>query len=271
VHRSTARILLFLISFLLVFFGTGCDQANLIQKFTSPQDESTARHYVDLLRQGRYQEIEAHADPSIQGPEMPDRLAAIAAFFPSGEPISVKVVGVNSFHAPPVIKTSITLEYEFPGKWLLANVVTQRKDATASLVGFHVTPITGALEKINRFTLIGKSAPQYTVFLLTIVAVGLSLYALMVCLRTKMGKGKWVWSILCLIGVGQVSINWTTGQTDFTLLSIHLPPAGAYAVFYGPWIIFVALPVGPVLFLMLHDRLEETLQNKTPGDAQPTA
>jgi len=271
VHRSTARIVLFTNALLLAFFITGCSQANLIKKFTSPQDESTARHYVDLLRQGRYKEIEAQADPGIQGPEMADQLAAMAALFPSGEPISVKVVGVNSFHGPAVARTNITLEYEFPGKWLLANVVTQKESTVTSLYGFHVTPIADSLEKINGFTLSGKSAPQYVVLLLAFVAVALSLYAFVVCLRTKMGKGKWVWSIICLIGVGQLGINWTTGQAGFTPLSIHLPPAGAHAAFYGPWIVYVALPVGAVLFLMLRDRLQRTQEQKPREDAQTTA
>jgi hypothetical protein len=264
-------MVLFMNVLILALYVSGCKRGNLIQKFVSPQDESTARHYVDLLRQGRYQEIEAQAEPNIQGPEMLGQLAAMAKLFPSGEPISVKVVGTNSFQGPDVARTSITLEYEFPGKWFLADVVMQRKDTGTSLTGFHVTPVVDSLERINAFALSGKSVPQYTVFLLAIAAVALSLYAFVLCLRSKIGKAKWVWSIICLIGVGRLAINWTTGQTGFTPLSVHLPPAGANAGFYGPWIVYVALPVGPILFLMLRDRLEKTREQNTPKVPQTPA
>lgn len=269
-HRGAARIVFLMNVLLLVFSVVGCDQSRIIRKFAPPQDESRARSYVNLLRHGRFEEIETQVDASIQNSEMPDQLAAMAALFPPEAPVSVKVVAANTFHRPAIATTNITLEYEFPHKWLLVNVVTQRKDEATTLTGFHVTPIADSLEKLNSFTLKGKSSAQYAVLLLAVAAVILSFYAFVVCLRSKMGKRKWIWSILCLIGIGRLGINWTTGQAGFTPLSIQVPPAGASAAFYGPWMVYVALPVGAVLFFILRDRIERTQNQSEPADTEPT-
>ncbi len=254
-QRSTHVVLL--VSLLgSLFLIASCNQGRLIDKTVSPQDEFRAKNYVDLLRNSRFDEIETTADPSIQDAGTRDQLVAMAAMFPAQIPLSVKVVGVNTFYSPVAAGTNLTLEYEFPGKWLLANVVTQKKNGATTLTGFHVTPIADSLENLNRFSLAGKSPSHYAVLLLGIAAVLLSIYAFVVCLRARLGRSKWFWAIICLLGVGQLGINWTTGQVGFALLAIHLPPAGASAALYGPWVVYVALPVGAILFLMLRERLQ---------------
>lgn len=55
-------------------------------------------------------------------------------------------------------------------------------------MGFNVTPIANSLENLNRFTLTGKSALQYSVLALAILVRGLILYALVLCIRTKLQK-----------------------------------------------------------------------------------
>ena len=214
--------------------------------------KSVARNYVELLRQNRFDQIEKNLDPSLANPD--DTLATMAAMFPSEEPTSVKVVGANIIRGRDS-KAFITLEYEFSGKWLLANVAMQKKDGATTITAFNVTSIPDSLENLNRFTLVGKSWAHYTVLLLGVLAVLLSLYAFVLCLRTRMGKVKWLWAVVCLLGVGGLGMNWTTGQSNFTPLAFHAPPAGAGAPLYGAWIVYVSLPVGPVLFLMLRDRL----------------
>src|SRR5262245_10756751 len=76
---------------------TGCNQADLMKKMTPQEDEAFARKYVDLLRQGRFDQLEQDMDPSIKGPTIRDTLVTMAAIFPAGEPASVKVVGVRTF------------------------------------------------------------------------------------------------------------------------------------------------------------------------------
>lgn len=57
------RYLVLLLPLLLV---VSCDGEALIQKLSSPEDQATARAYIDQLRAREFDAIEKAADPSIQ-------------------------------------------------------------------------------------------------------------------------------------------------------------------------------------------------------------
>jgi hypothetical protein len=238
---------------LLLAVLSGCNQATLIKKITPPEDEAIARRYVDYLRQNRLDQIEQDLDPGLKDSNTHGTFASMAAMFPAQEPVSTKVVGFRSFFGN-VRSTEITLEYEFPQRWLLAEVVTQKGGGVTTIVGFHVTPIADSLENLNRFTLEDKGATQYGVLSLAVLAPLFSLYVFVLCIKTRMGKRKWLWLIFIFVGVGKLFVNWTSGQVFFTPLAIQLPPAGASAQLYGPWIVYASLPLGAIIFLIMRNR-----------------
>jgi hypothetical protein len=238
-----------LVAILFAALLVGCNRENLIKKFTPPEDESNARNYVDLVRQRKFDQVEPHLDASIADANIGDTLAKIAAFFPAENPESIKVVGVNVSQGQELTTTSITLEYQFPSKWLLVNVVTQRKDDVSTILGLHVNTTPDSLENLYRFTLVGKSAVQYLILTLAVCSLLFSVYVLVMCIRTRALKRKWLWALFVLVGIGRLAINRTTGQCTFSLLSIRIPCAHAIADPYGPWTVAVYLPLGAILFL----------------------
>jgi LytS/YehU family sensor histidine kinase len=116
-------------------------------------------------------------------------------------------------------------------------------------VALTVRAIPESLEEHHRFRLAGKSAVHYVVLALAIVFPLLTLYALVACVRTKMSWQKWPWMLFILFGIGSFSINWTTGETQFSALTLRLFGASAAAVLYGPWILSVSFPLGALVFL----------------------
>jgi hypothetical protein len=239
-------------------FLVGCDQAALMKRWTPPEAESIARNYVDLLRQGKFDQIERDLDSSVTDSDVRDTFAKMAAIFPTENPESVKVVGAHIFHGQEYSTTDITLEYQFPSKWLLVSVVTRRQGDLSTVVGFHVNPTPDSLENLNKFTLVGKSAVQYLILTLTVCSLLFSFYVLVLCIRTKNGKTKWLWMLFILVGVGKLAVNWTTGQWTFTLLAIQIPCATANHPFYGPWTVAAFLPLGAILFLNHRWKLKVT-------------
>jgi hypothetical protein len=235
------------IAFCTLFVG--CERDNLRKIVSSPEDEIIVRSYVDLLRQGQYEQIESNFDPSLVDSDIHDTLGKMAALFPSDNPESVKLVGLNVSHGQENPTKNITLEYQFPSKWLLVNVAIQRKGDVSKVVGFHVDLIPDSLENLNEFTLVGKSGIQYLILTSAICSLLFSFYVLTLCVRTKVGRTKWLWMMFVLIGVGQLAVNWTTAQWTFTLLSIQLPCGRAFATPYGPWTVVATMPVGAILFL----------------------
>jgi hypothetical protein len=177
-------------------------------------------------------------------------LLKMAAMMPAGEPISVKLVGANTFTNNTLHRSNITYEYQYPDQWLLVNVAMKKQGGVSTLVGLNVKPLKDSLENINRFHLGGKSALQYAVLAFAVLAPLLSLYALILCVRTKMPRNKWLWIIFILFGLGGFSVNWTTGDWHFQPINFQLFSAGTFAPPYGAWTITVALPLGAIWFLL---------------------
>jgi hypothetical protein len=227
----------------------GCNQEELLQKFSTPEDQAVAKGYIDHLRARNFQEIEKAIDPSIRSPDLRDTLTTMAGFIPAGEPNSIKLVGAQRHTAPAATLVNTTFEYNFGDKWLLANVAIQDKNGAKTIVGFNVNPIPQSLESLNRFALSGKSGIQYLVLGAAIAVVLVSLYSLILCVRTKPLRRKWLWILFILFGFGKIAVNWTTGEWAIDLPAVQLLSASAFAPLYGPWTIAVSIPVGALAFL----------------------
>jgi hypothetical protein len=248
-----------LLSILLVALEA-CSQQNMLQKFASPAEQSAARHYIDLLRQGRIDVIEAAMDPAIGESSSHGTLVSMAALIPVGEPTSVALVGANRMKASGSETVNLTFEYNFSGKWILANVATKREGGPITIVGFHIYPQANSLEEQSKFALGGKSAFQYFVLGLAIVLPLFTLFALVICIKTKLKGRKWPWVLFVIFGIGKFALNWTTGQWGYSLLNIQLLSAGAFAPLYGQWTIFLSIPLGAVVFLMRRKQLKSAVE-----------
>ena len=233
-----------------------CSQDALMQKFASSAEQAAARAYIDQLRNREFAEIEKAADTMIAGPTLDATLGKMAGLIPSGPPVSVKLVGAHRLSASGGTTVNLTFEFQFPDRWVLANVATRSKDGSTTIIGLNVYPELSSLESANRFTLSGKTAFQYFVLGSAIVAAIFTLVVLFVCVRTKIKRRKWLWVLFILFGFGKLSVNWTTGQWGFMALAAQLFSAAAAAPLYGPWMVSVSLPIGAILFLIYRRRLQ---------------
>jgi hypothetical protein len=239
----------FLASVAVCLLLVGCDQAALMKKFTPQADETIARGYAQLLQQRKFDQIEHDLDPSLVDASTPETFSKMAAFFPAETPDSVKVVGAHTSHVQELSTSDITLEFQFPTKWLLVTVITQKKGDVSTLVGLHVTPIPDSLENLNRFTLVGKSALQYLTLICAVVSLLFTFYVFSVCIRSQDMNPKWLWSIAVLVGVGYFGVDWRTGQWTFQLFAIQIPCFSMKHALYGPWIVAAYFPLGALAFL----------------------
>jgi hypothetical protein len=228
----------------------------MMKALTSPENERVAKGYIDDLRAGKFAEIDKDFDPSIKGKNDLEELSKMGALIPEGDPISVKTVGAYastvSYAATSqtVSRWNLIFEYEFPNKWLAINVAVQTKGSSSTIIGFHVNAMDQSLETRNRFGLVGKTTLQYAVLVAAIASVALSIYACVLCVRTKMQRRKWLWILATLLGIGKLSVDWATGNWGFQLLSLQLLSASAVAAPYGPWYIAASIPLGAIIFLI---------------------
>jgi hypothetical protein len=226
-----------------------CNSDSLLQRISSPTEQAEARTYIDKLRRHDYAAIESAADQSIKDDKLHAALEAMAALVPAGEPTSVKLVGAHINMATGGKTLNSTFEYEFGHRWLLINVAMKEEGTARTIVGFGVQPLTASLESQNRFTLAGKGILHYAVLAAAVCSAVLTLVALVACVRTRFERRKWLWILFILFGIGQLNVNWTTGEWSFMPVAIQAFSAAAYSELYGPWIISASLPLGAAWFL----------------------
>lgn len=234
----------------------GCGQEHMLQKFTSPEEQAVAKKYIDQLRSRDFSKIDQAAAPGVTSASLESSLTQMAELIPAGPPESVQLVGAHRENSTADGTTiSLTFEYRFSDRFVLASVATRTKNGQMTLVGIHVQPEAASLESQNRFTLSGKSALQLGVLVSAIAAALFTLVVSAICAKTKMKRRKWLWMIFILFGFGKLSINWTTGQWGATILAAQLLSASAAAPLFGPWVVSVSLPVGAALYLIFRRRL----------------
>jgi hypothetical protein len=227
----------------------GCNQQDMLSLIASTDDQAVARKYIELLRDRRFDEIEQATHPSIRS-QLGDALGQMADMLPQADPTSITLVGAHKSTNNGSRTTNLTFEYGFREEWFIINVAWIGGDDAFAIVGFNVYSTPGSLEQMNKFELAGKS-PTHYLFLALVVALPIfSIYALIVCARTRMSGRKWPWIIFILFGVGNVALNWTTGEWQFAPLRIQLLSASAAANPYGPWVLSISVPLGALLFFL---------------------
>lgn len=245
----------------LLTLVAGCNQQDVVSKVPAA-DQAIAMSYIDLLRARRFDDIDRAAIPSVRGPRLYAALLKMADTLPEKEaPTSWKLVGAQVRTDQDGTTTNLVVEYDFSGKWVLANVAVLRKPNSVSLVALSVRSIPESLEEHHRFRLAGKSAMHYGVLALAVLFPLLSLYALVVCVRTTMSWWKWPWALFILFGIGSFAINWTTGETQLSALTVRLLGASVTGTLYGPWILSVSFPLGALAFLLRRKALSAAAPN----------
>lgn len=242
----------------------GCDQKKLMESLVPKEDISVAQQYMEFLRTHNFQAIKNDLDPSLlNDPSLDEDMAHTASFLPEDEPLSSKVVGFHVQKSAEGTDRHVTLEYHFPDRRILANVATRTSPSGLAVIGLEVNVLPDSLENIHRFTFSNKPPVCYAVLPFLLLIPLLIFYTLVKCILDK-PRRRWLWVLFIIFGIGSLSVNWTTTEPSFDLLSFQLFGAGVFSELYGPWVFSVSLPVGAVVYLLYrrkkigHERIDLT-------------
>lgn len=110
------------------------------------------------------------------------------------------------------------------------------------------------INDLEGFVLEGKSVEQYVFLSIAVISTLFCLTMLVLCVKSEISK-KWLWFPLILLGVGQLTIPWVSGNYPFKeifhvlLLHIQILPIGFLKADFEPWVLSITLPLGAILFL----------------------
>ena len=252
----------------LLMLLAACSYQDVADKLIPKEESEFAKDYLHRLQARNFGYVKKYVDPSLESQITDEKLVEIADYFPNGELLSTELVGsqVDVFNSQ--WQGNFSFEYHFSDGWALANVVLKKSNDVLSVIGFNVYRTEESLRTLNRFTLGGRSALQYVVLGLAIVAPIFVLVTTYVCIRTPIPRRKWLWVVFVLVGVASISVNWTTGQYGIQPLRISLLSASAMAAGpFSPWIISVSIPLGAIVFWLRRKRLIEAGRANTATSA----
>ncbi len=229
-----------------VFLLAACDN---FLNWVEPKDKiAIAEGYIADLQNGNLAAIRNNFDPKYLGDTLDAGMKAAASEMPRDKPKSIQIVGANVFQTTGVTTYNFTFEYEFPDRWILANVVLNVQAGKTVLEGLHIQRLRDSLEHINAFRLSGKPIASYAILAIAACIALFSIVTAVVALFSYIPSRKWLWIIFIVVGFGSLSLNWTTGAVSYSPLTVLLFGASALQQSFGPWVISFGIPLGAVMF-----------------------
>jgi hypothetical protein len=172
---------------------------------------------------------------------------------PAGQPV-LSGVFVQWFAngGRPVTLKRFTYEVGANDKWALLQITLETEGPKPLVNGVFVQPLDRSPSAANGLTFRGKGPIHFLWLVLMAAALGTTITAFVLVLRTKRLRWKWLWCVGVLLSTFMFQLNWTTGAWDFMPISVTLFGAGALQ--QGPlmpWVMTFASPVVAIAFLVL--------------------
>lgn len=248
-HGGYTNMKKWLIIILTVFLAA-CSQKAWIEKFVDADKQKIARDYIQRLQDGDLEALATELDPGLRKGNEVELLRTMRGMMPPGAPTVTDLVGYQTNRTLQDSNYNVTFQFGYDSKWIIVNAAwRERTDTPRQITGMRVVPLERSLQETNAFTF-KRAGPTHYLFLAATIIVPLFiLTTLVVCIRTRIQRRKWLWIVFVLVGFVQFSFNWTTGAMAYKLLYFQLFGAGAMASgIYMPWIFSFSLPVGAIAF-----------------------
>ncbi|MBF0664463.1 MAG: hypothetical protein IR159_02775 [Brevundimonas sp.] len=236
---------IFLVVVVLLLSGCAMPQAD-------PQRVAQATGAYESVRDGDLAAFAAQSTPSLRPQLTPRTMAELRGYSAPGDPEHSKVLSWRSSSAAGgAALYEIIQQHEYPQRTVIVEVVMVRDGGGPWLIdGYHMNAVSPAQARAaSGFSLKGKSLLHYIVLIGVVVAP-------LACLATAgvaAWRRRWGWMIFSLFGVGQLALNWTTGEWQFQALYFSVLSAGFLKGVgpFDPWMLTLSLPIPALLFWAL--------------------
>jgi hypothetical protein len=233
----------------LAFLLAGCGGSGGAQRLAPHAVQAASEEAMEDLRAGHYEALNRRLVASLQARDNSAEFRRMARFIPPDGEVASHVAGYYFQTGAGGTQYDITYEYQFAHTWVVAHYLWVPGSDGLELASFHVNSQADSLEELQAFSFRDLTGAKVLVLALGVCAVGLSLYALVKCIRTPGLKRKWLWLLFILVGMGGFEVNWSTGKWAVALLQAHFLSFSAFASQGQPWVVAASLPVGAVVFL----------------------
>ncbi|MFQ5465188.1 MAG: hypothetical protein ACE5EI_04595 [Thermodesulfobacteriota bacterium] len=248
------RLAIMLLLFASAAVLAGCNASVYTERFVPREADGVARKFIRDLVDGDFAGAEAAVFHEFVTPELDGQLRDVHDRLSASEVVSVRLVKYNNIYkhafTHEIVRSFLFYEVKARDGWFEVQTVVDNDSGARSVYGFFIEPASASLADINAFTLRGKSLRQYTILLLAVAVPLFIIYVFILCLRSRTDRKK-SWLVVILLGVGSLTVNWTTGAPDWGIMSVSfLGIEPLRDGLDGPWMISVAMPIGAILFYL---------------------
>jgi hypothetical protein len=231
---------------------SGCFPDDSIVGRILPEDvDQFGRNLIVTVQRGEYSELVEVWLPSERASLTEAGFAPVSRHMQLGNMQAVVAATVFREQVEARTSYSVTYEVQYESGWQAVDVVLVQERDSLYAAGIWIHDLPASLKDLNAFTFSGKTPRHYVFFIVNLVYLGFVIFVFVICLRTRGLKRKWLWAFVTLLGVVQVTFNWTTGDLKVQLLSVGFMISGFIVPMpYIAKILYVYFPLGALLFLV---------------------
>jgi hypothetical protein len=238
----------------LIFLGVALVLAACQSLKPDPTVLSASQMVFDQLRTGQVPAILAQLPPEANTPAMATTLAKLRTMLPPDPPRSSKLI--NTSYADMIRggrSQVLVRQYDYADRTALFETRFQQAPGTQGwkLWGFHLQVASHRQLAVNDFSFYGKTPAELIFFALAVTSPLLMIIALIKVIRTKGLTRKWLWGIVCFLGLFTFQMNWASGALFVQWLSFQIIGFGVSSGLsrFDPWFIKATMPLGALLVL----------------------
>ncbi len=251
----------------IVMLTAGCAGSGSLRSAPPPEDVDFARRYLALFQSRSWAAIEMGMDPSLKDPQLRSKMIGMASLFPPGEPASVPLIGWNVNRSGSTTTSSLSFQYQFPGRWLLATVVVERTGQAPVVKSVQIHALRESVQRVNRASLAGKGRAHYAAAAVAVAVALFVLYVFVLAVRTPAPDMKWAWLLFVMFGIVRFAFNWTTGTLTVVPMAVQVFGSGfTKASPFEPLVLTTSIPVGAIVYLV---QRREWLQERRLDSQNP--
>ena len=216
----------------------------------APDDrKAQAIETLEALRKGTGEETFRLLPDGQKNEEAKRTLAILAERMPDRDVTALTFVNYQWQMTNGKKYYNFVFEYDFEGRYLLADITLEKKGDGFLVAGLHVNETTESIVESSKFDFADAGIVHFIFLFATIALPIFSLWTLIICIKTKGLRRKWLWCVFIVIGFISFRLNWSTGEVAWQLISFQLFSSSATSSgVYGPWILGFSIPVGAVVF-----------------------
>lgn len=209
---------------------------------------------LDAVNSSEWTYVEARLPDEVSGETFSEAAASIEVMTgrqPFSDARLVRVVFLNETEEVGA-RYQATYALAYPDRALLLQVHLARVGDGYVISTFAMAPAAeGTLPgQSPPFTVADKPASQIALLGIAIFNPLFMIFTAVTAIRRRKKRPRaWLWGILSLIGVGQMSVVWETGVQSVQVLALGLFGAGAHTLNADPgWVLQIYFPLFALLY-----------------------